>query len=183
MSSDYRFSEDKYILIGAISKAHGMKGEVKVYSYSGQPEAFSGYKSVTLVSHEGELSPLLQVKKTRPQGKMAIMLFESVEDRNRAEYVEGMGVLVDKNDMPEIAEEEFYWHQLIGKKVLDKDNKELGNVVDMFSNGAQDLMVIHSDGATKIYVPFIEEIVIKFEDEYIQIDPPEGLLDLNSDLD
>ncbi|MGL1930196.1 MAG: ribosome maturation factor RimM [Desulfotalea sp.] len=181
MSSDYNFPEEKYILIGAISKAHGMKGEVKVYSYSGQPESFCDYRNITLISQDGEFSPQLSIQKTRPQGKMAIMLLETVSDRNRAEDIEGMGILIEKKDLPPIDDDEFYWHQLIGKKVIDKDNKELGKVVDMFSNGAQDLMVISTPRTKDILVPVVDKIILKFDDEYVQIDPPQGLLDLNTE--
>ena len=144
MNSDFTYSQEDFILIGAVSKAHGMKGEVKIYCYSEQPDNFKEYRQVVLVDSKGKLSPHLKVKKSRAQGKVAITLLETITDRTRAEYVEGMGVLLPKEDLPDIEQDEYYWHQLIGKDVLDIDGKFLGTINNIFSNGAQDIMVLNT---------------------------------------
>ena len=133
MSIEYVYPEDKYILIGAVTKAHGMRGEVKILCFSGEPEQVSDYKSVVLISRKGALSPVLAIKKTRPQGKVAITLLETVLDRNGSEAIEGMGVLLNREDLPEVDDDEYYWHQLIGKPVVDTDGTLLGKIDNIFS--------------------------------------------------
>ncbi|CAG37531.1 related to 16S rRNA processing protein RimM [Desulfotalea psychrophila LSv54] len=110
---------------------------------------------------------------------MAITLFETIFDRNRAEHVEGRGVLVARDSLPEIDASEYYWHQLIGKEVVGLDGNSFGKVREMFSNGAQDIMVVSAPNGDEILIPIIADIVVETGEEYIVIDPPEGLINMN----
>lgn len=178
MSSDYTYSKEEYILIGVISKAHGMRGEVKIYCYSEQPDNFNNYRQVVLVDKKGNNSPHLTIRKSRPQGKMAIALLDTITDRNRAEYIEGMGVLLPKDQLPETEKNEYYWHQLIGKSVIDQEGKLLGTVKEIFSNGAQDVLVVKTT-QQEILIPIVADIVLETDHEKVVIDPPAGLLNMN----
>lgn len=179
MSFEYVYPKDKYILIGTITKAHGMRGEVKILCFSGEPEQLSDYENLVLVDRKASLSPVLAIKKTRPQGKIAITLLESISDRNRSEAIEGSGVLVDKNELPEIDEDEYYWHQLIGKSVVDTEGVLLGKIDSIFSNGAQDIMVLGKRRGHDVMIPIVADIVLDTDGEQVVIDPPAGLLDMN----
>lgn len=181
MSFNYTFSEETYVLIGSVSKAHGMKGEVKIYAYSEQPENISNYQKVFLIDRNGKISPQLKIEKSRPQGKMAITFLETINNRDRAEQIEGMGVLLLKEDLPDVAQDEYYWYQLIGKEVVDPTGNVLGHVKELFSNGAQDILVISTDD-NDMLIPLVEDIVLGTSDEQIVIDPPPGLIDLNKSV-
>lgn len=178
MSKDYPYSKDDFILIGVVNKAHGMKGEVKIYCYSEQPDNLAGYQQIVLVDKKGSYSPHLKIKKSRAHGKMAITLLETITDRNRAEYIEGMGVLLPKDDLPEIEKDEYYWHQLIGKAVVDPEGNSLGVIKEIFSNGAQDIMVV-TTATSEVLIPIVADIVLSTDQEQVLIDPPAGLLNMN----
>ncbi len=178
MSTDYTYSKEDFILIGAVSKAHGMKGEVKIYCFSEQPDNLNSYQNVVLVDQKGSCSPHLKVKKSRAHGKMAITLLDTITDRNRAESIEGMGVLLPKEDLPETKKDEYYWHQLIGKTVIDLEGKSLGLIEEVFSNGAQDIMVVKNT-VNEFFIPIVADIVLKTDQEQVLIDPPAGLIDMN----
>ena len=90
-----------------------------------------------------------------------------------------MGVLVTRDSLPEIDAGEYYWHQLIGKEVINLDGNSFGKVREMFSNGAQDVMVVSTPNNDEILIPIIADIVVETGEEYIVIDPPEGLIDMN----
>ncbi|MBW1635062.1 MAG: 16S rRNA processing protein RimM [Deltaproteobacteria bacterium] len=174
---NYSYPAEDFLLVGKIAKAHGMRGEVKIFPFSGQPENIAKYRELVLVGTRGELSPPLAVLSCRTQGKMVIATLDSISSRDEAEHVEGMGVLLARKDLPKLAENEFYWHQYIGKKVRDMKKETIGEIITVFSNGMQDIMVIDS-GSREILVPISKNIVVKETGDEIIIDPPPGLLEL-----
>ncbi len=179
MLNDYVFPTDTFLLIGKVTKAHGMKGEVKIIFFSGQPENMSQYQEVVLVDSRGNLTSALAVDRSRKQGKIGIVQLATITDRNKAEAVEGMGVLLERKFLPPLADNEFYWHQYISKIVLDLEGRVIGTVDNIFSNGAQDIMAIKS-GKDEILVPISRSIIVNDSGDKIIIDPPPGLLELNS---
>jgi len=180
MAEDFSYPVDEYILLGKIGKAHGLRGEVKIFSFSGQPENFRDYKEVVLVTMSGKLSSALVIEKIRVQGKMAVVQLASVNSRDRAEEIEGMGVLLAKNLLPEAAEDEYYWYQYQGKLVLAQDGSTIGRVESLFNNGAQDILVIKS-GEKEILIPITKNILVKETADELIVNPPPGLLDLTNE--
>jgi len=173
----YSYPDEDFLLLGKVAKAHGMRGQVKIFPFSGQPENIEGYRELVLVGSTGRLSPPLAVLSCRVQGKMVITTLASINSRDKAEHIEGMGVLLARKDLPEPAENEFYYHQYIGKRVRDIREQNIGKIRTVFSNGMQDIMVIDS-GSREILVPVSETIIIREAADEIIIDPPPGLLEL-----
>lgn len=179
MSSSYSFCGETYVLVGEVTKAQGLHGELRIHCYSGQPENFRSYKNLVLVGKTGEISAPFPLMALRVQGPAVIVRLREISDRNRAERYIGHGVLIDRKDLPPPKQGEFYWRDLEGRKVLATDGRELGTVVQLFSNGAQDIMVIN-DGEREYMVPVVEGIVVSIGQEEILIDPPPGLLEINA---
>lgn len=180
MTETFSFPTDRYILIGKVGKPQGLHGEVRMYPSSGQPEQLLSHHRFVLVSTAGRLSPSLQVTTCRVQGKAAIVGFESVMDRNQAEQLKGMGILLDKADFPK-GNEDAYWYQFVGLPVKTEEGRELGRVVNVFSNGAQDIMVIQ-DEEQEYLIPILDSIIVRRTDEEIIVAPPPGLLEINSGM-
>ncbi len=180
MAKDFFFPTADFLLLGKVSKAHGMQGEVKIFPYSGQPENIRTYHELVLVDTNGNLSPPLAVVNCRVQGKMAVTRLSSINNRDKAEEVEGMGVLLARKQLPELDENEFYWHQYIGKKVKTTAGEVIGKIAAVFPGGAQDIMVI-KNGTEEILVPILENIIVKDSNGEIVIDPPPGLVELYTD--
>ena len=171
------FPADKYILIGKVGKPHGLRGEVRLALYSGQPENLQSYRHLILAGADGRLSEPLRIISCRPQGKGAIVGFETITDRDGAQRLTGMGVILDKKELP--CGDDSYWFQLIGLPVKTADDRFLGRVEHIFSNGAQDILVIRED-SQEYMVPILDSIVVRVTAEEIVIAPPPGLLELNS---
>ncbi len=178
MSSTFSYSPETYVMIGEVIKAQGLRGELKIHCYSGQPENLKDYQCLVLVGKKGEVSPELPIQSSRKQGGSAIVLLKTISDRNTAEQCVGCGVLIARRDLPAPQNEEFYWLDIQGKKVRTTDDRELGEVTHLFSNGAQDVMVI-SDGQNEYMVPVVAGIVLSVTGEAILIEPPTGLLEIN----
>lgn len=179
MADEFCYSSDEYLLIGKIIEPHGLRGEIKIFSFSGQPENIQSYPKLVLVTSGGKLSPPCRVEKCRVQGKCVIVRLNSVSDRSEAESLSGMGVLINKDDLPQPGQDEFYLYQMEGLQVFTVQGRRLGVVANIFSNGAQELLVVQ-DGDTEYLIPVLDSIIIEQDSEKIVIDPPPGLLEINS---
>jgi len=182
MQHHFPFPEEKFLLIGTVIKAQGLKGEVSIHSFSGQPENLNTYDTLFLVDKGGNLSPKLSIKRFRVHKGKAVVLFDRVRDRSHAEQLAGMGVLLAREMLPPLAEDEFYWHQLIGLTVCTTAGEQVGILRHVFSNGAQDIMVVQ-DGDQEYLVPLSDGIIVSYDETQLIIDPPPGLLEINSGED
>ena len=176
----YTFPEDSYLLLGKVTKAQGLRGEVSIHAFSGEAEGLGRYDRFTLVDGKGVLSPELLVTGFRVHGNRAIFRFDKVVDRSFAEKLVGMGVLLKRELLPEPDQNEFYWHEMFGRSVTTADGTQLGVLKDLFSNGAQEIMVI-GDANSEYLVPATSGMIVEYSDSSIVIDPPSGLLTINSD--
>ena len=177
---DVKYPKDKYLLVGKTTKPHGLRGEVKIYCYSGQPENFLEYKELTLCDLKGELTGPIAVTKSRVQGKTAVVKFASIGDRTAAESIEGYGVLLLKEHLPETAPGEYYWHQYEGKQLVEKDGTFIGTVKKIFNSGAQDILVVQTKN-DEVLIPVIDNFIVEEDDARIVVELPPGLLEINVD--
>lgn len=181
MADGFSFS-DEYILVGKVAKPHGLRGEFKVQTYSGDAETILQYSRFFLVDTQGYLTPSLPIQRSRIQGRTVIIKLEGVDDRSAAESIQGKGVLVSKNDLPVLAEDEFYWYQMIDLPVFTADDQCVGTISSIFSNGAQDIMVIKSEHR-ELLVPIIDSIIKEHTEKGVVITPPPGLLEIQKGAD
>lgn len=181
MADVFPFPDDMFVLIGKVAKPHGLRGEIKLHAFSDKPETLLQYSQVVLVDNSGQLSPALNIEKSRLQGKMVVFKLETINDRDGAEAIQGKGVLLDSKDLPVVGEDEYYWYQLYDVPVYTKAGRELGRVSNIFSNGAQDIMVV-KDRHQEYLIPILDTIIKEHSKERIVIDPPPGLLEMNAGI-
>ncbi|MCB2183850.1 MAG: ribosome maturation factor RimM [Desulfobulbaceae bacterium] len=169
------------VAIGKITKPHGIKGELKVFPYSGSAENFAFYTRFFLFCSGEENGRWFDIHKVRSQGRFAVVSLEGVKDRNASESLTGCEVWVARHEMPELPEDEFYWQDLLGLDVLTVDGEQLGKVSDLLSTGAHDILVVKGAGR-EYMIPALDEFVVEIDEESgtIQVDLPDGLLEMNS---
>lgn len=180
-----------YVVVGKVTQAHGIKGEVKIFPYSGWPDDFDFYQDVVLSSEvalgddqrlddTSGSGKIYIIEQNRSQGKVAIVRLEGVTSRNDAEPLCGLNVLVKKDKLPPIESGEYYWHDLEGMQVITDDGRKIGKVVSLMATGAHDILVV-SDKGREYLIPAKEEFVanIDMDAGSIVIMPPPGLLELN----
>lgn len=173
----FSYPEEAYLLIGEVIKAQGLRGELKLACYSGQPENLSRYRRLALVG--GNAAPrMFALEGSRAKDKAAIVRLQGVADRDQAEFFVGYGVLVPREDLPPPGDGEFYWQDLIGRRVEDTAGRAIGTVSQLFSNGSHDTMVI-VDAGREFLVPAVSGILVAIREDAIIIDPPPGLLEIN----
>jgi 16S rRNA processing protein RimM len=169
-----------HVLIGKIIKSHGLKGEVKVFPFSGCPENFNKYPAVILADPDSGISRPYTVSRSRVQSDFVILLLEGVANRDDADTLAGQQLWIGKGDFPKLAPGEYYWFELEGMRVITEDGRDLGIVTSIFNNRAQDVLVV-TGGEREFLIPVTEEVVRRQDDKkrILVVAPMPGLLDLD----
>ncbi len=146
--------DDKRILLGRIVGAHGIRGDVLIRTYTGDPEAIGSYGSVA----GGERNFKVKVVRVTPKGVVARL--SGVTDRNAAEAIVGTDLVVERAQFPAAGEDEFYHVDLIGLTAVAPDGGEIGRVVGVYNFGAGDLLDVAFGGSKRTeLIPFKEPFV------------------------
>ena len=165
---------DKNVFVGKVSSPHGIKGWVKVISYTDPLENILSYKEWFIINKEGK--KLFSIEDFRNQGKKIIVKLDGIQDRNSAEDLKNKEILVSRIELPKLEKNTYYWNDLLDLPVLDKKGKQIGKVDSLFETGSNDVLVIVNENKERLLVPFIMEEVIRKVDlvkEFISIDWPE----------
>ena len=173
----------KHLVVGHLNKAHGTKGEVFIWPLTGHPEStFAPGVVLYLGDAEGDLPrerPTLRIATSRPYRRGFLVGFEGVPDRTGSEALCDRYVLRDIEDVPELAEGEVFYHDLLGMEVVTVNGESLGEVTEVYELRPADLLEIQGPGKS-LLIPYISQMVksVSIEDNRIVLDPPEGLLDV-----
>lgn len=165
---------DKKILVGKISNPHGIKGWVKVISFTDPIENILSYKKWIISDEEREKTYSLE--DSRVQGNKIVIKLENINNRNDADLLKNSVIHVNRSDLPELDENSYYWEDLVDFNVIDIKGNPVGKVDSLFRTGSNDVLVIIDETRERLLVPFIMEEVIKYVDlakEIISIDWPE----------
>lgn len=144
------------VVMGRIVAAHGIKGWVKVQTYTEYLDSLLDYDT-WYVGNDQAWCPL-QVLEADVHGKVLVARLEDIADRTTAEKYKGQLIAVPRAELPEEEEGEYYWSDLIGLKVLNLGGEELGRIETLLETGANDVLVV-KDGQDELLIPFIERVV------------------------
>tara|TARA_R110002072_G_C7953970_1_gene533414 strand:+ start:1541 stop:2068 length:528 start_codon:yes stop_codon:yes gene_type:complete len=134
------------LVVGAINGVYGIKGWVKVFSYTSPLEQILTYQPWVL--YKGAKKKVLKVAEGKLHGKGIIVLPEAFETRNDAESLIGYEIRIDRALLPDLPEGEFYWHELQGMTVINEAEEILGEVKEILETGANDVLVVQSNKAS-----------------------------------
>ena len=155
------------IRLGSINGTHGLKGWVKVFSYTDPLEAILDYSPWILRKDGAERE--ITIKDGQVSGKRLIVQFEGVENRDQAEDLIGYEIHFNADAMPDLKEGELYWFQLEGLSVENSSGETLGKIAHMLETGANDVMVVEptDDSIDKHQrlIPYLEGDVVKQVDQ------------------
>ncbi|SHM32539.1 ribosome maturation factor RimM [Cryptosporangium aurantiacum] len=166
------------LVVGRIGRAHGIRGDVLVEVRTDEPDERFAAGSV-LVTDPADAGPLTVADARWHSGKLVVR-FEGVQDRNGAEKIRGLNLVVDSEDLPPSDDpDEFHDYELVGLTAVGTDGAEFGSVVDVIHSAAGEILVLSFDGSERL-VPFVREIVptVDVPGGRVVIVPPEGLFDL-----
>ena len=170
------------LMVGRVVKAHGISGEVVVEVRTDDPDSrFAEGSSLRGKPRGGGPDRCFTVESAREHGGRLLVRFDGVADRDAADALRGVVFVVDSDELPLIEDpDEFYDHQLEGLQVRTIAGRDVGTVAEVLHTPAGELLSVRAAAGAEVLVPFVSAIVtsVSLPDRTIEIDPPEGLLDL-----
>ncbi|MDR1620901.1 MAG: ribosome maturation factor RimM [Synergistaceae bacterium] len=153
------FDNGGKVAVGYIAAAHGVKGEVRVVPLTDFPERFWRMDSLDLYA-DGVFVRTLRVGHVRAhESKGELIVQSDVSDRNEAEKLAGLSILISPEERVALPEGVFWVDDLIGLRVADAESGVLGVVEDFISSGGSEVYVVRDDGGKLHYIPAVEEFV------------------------
>ena len=151
--------------MGHISGLFGVKGWVKIFSYTSPREQIVAYKHWYLKRKQkaGEFE-LIRVEDGRTHKEGVIAKLNEIDDRDSAAALLETEIWVDENELPDLEEGEYYWYQLTGLQVTNLEQENLGTVTGLMETGANDVLLVRAPDNEEILIPYIREQVIKSVD-------------------
>lgn len=165
-----------FLEVGKIINTHGLRGEVKVVTWTDYPEDFENIGYVIIKRHGSEEQ--LDIKNVKYQKNNIIVKFAQIDSIEEAEKYKNAVLLASRDALGELPENVYYIADLIDSEVFDASGK-IGVLADIFSTGSNDVYDIKRDGKKNLLVPIIDGVLqqVDVENKKITIKIPEGLED------
>jgi len=154
-----------YVELGKLVGVWGVKGWVKLHSYTRNRADISQYKTWYLQAPRSKAEPTpIKVLNCREQGQGIVAELDGVTDRDQAMAMSGQLIFVKQSDLPKLPKGEFYWQQLIGLKVKNESG-EIAQVKSILETGANDVLVCKNieDGKGDVLIPYTDETVLEID--------------------
>lgn len=162
--------------VGVITSPHGVQGEVKVFPTTDDPRRFKHLKKVILTL--GTEERRAEIERVKFLKQMVILKLREVDSRDEAEKLRQCSLYVPREEAVSLEKDEYFIADLLGMKVLDEEEKELGLLQDVLQTGANDVYVIRMTDGRELLLPAIRECVleVRVEEGYMKVHVLEGLL-------
>jgi 16S rRNA processing protein RimM len=168
-ASDAEFPADA-IEVGRVLDAWGVKGWIRVQPYAKDPQALFSSRRWFLRPAEHQpgrparqpavpLPPLLRIAEAREHGDDVIAAVRDIGDRTAAEALRGARIFVPRSSFPTAGSDEFYWVDLIGADVLNREGLRLGKVAGLIDNGAHSVLQVRDGEAPERLIPFVAAFI------------------------
>lgn len=154
---------ESYLRVGVIASTHGLKGEVKVFPTTDNPERFRDLKQVILDT--GDEYKSLHVAGVKFFKNQVILKFREFQDINEIEQYKGKDLLVTRDQAVPLEENENFITDLIDMEVYTDEDKRLGILRDVLQTGANDVYVVETEERKEVLLPAIPSCILKVDVE------------------
>jgi 16S rRNA processing protein RimM len=168
----------KWFNVGKIVNTQGIKGEVRVVALTDFPDERFAKGNTLFIEHENMKNKLeVKVASHRKHKNFDLIAFEGHASINEVEKFKGGMLKVPEEQLVDLTEHEFYYHEIIGCHVQTIDGEQLGEVKEILSPGANDVWVVKRKGKTDLLLPYIEDVIkdVDVENKKIIVELMEGL--------
>ena len=145
---------EQFFQVGVITSTHGIRGEVKVFPTTSDPERFRKLKHVILASDKEQIS--LEIQGVRFSKQFVIVRFKGIDDINEVEPYKGRQLLVAREDAVKLEQDEYYIADLLGMDVVTDDG-EKGVLKDVIETGANEVYVVQFETSGEVLIPAIRD--------------------------
>ena len=159
--------QNNRIVMGKLGSTYGIRGWLKVFSYTDNAESIFDY-SPWYLNQKGKWVEY-KVESWKRHGQGYVCKLAGLDVREDAQLMTNFEIAIDPASLPELSEDEFYWRELFGMQVFTTKGYDLGEVTDLLETGSNDVLVIKANlkdafGQKERLVPYLEEQVIKTVD-------------------
>jgi 16S rRNA processing protein RimM len=170
--------ENKPVVAGKLGAPYGIKGWLKVHSFTDDPEGIFDF-SPWLIGQQGNWQAI-EVTDWRRHNKSFIAKLANVEDRDQANLLTNYEIAIYESQLPDLPEGEFYWRDLIGLSVVTDKGYDLGKVDDLMETGSNDVLVVKANakdafGQGERLIPYLTDTVV------LNVDLNEGIITVDWD--
>jgi 16S rRNA processing protein RimM len=156
--------QNERIVMGKLGSTYGIRGWLKVFSYTDNAESIFDY-SPWYLNQKGEWVEY-KVESWKRHGQGYVCKLAGLDVREDAQLMTNFEIAIDPASLPELSEDEFYWRELFGMQVFTTKGYNLGEVTDLLETGSNDVLVIKANlkdafGQKERLIPYLEEQVIK----------------------
>jgi 16S rRNA processing protein RimM len=158
------------VIMGRIAAAQGIRGWVKIQTYTEHIDSLLEYRS-WWIGHEQGPWREVEVQQCEVQNKTLAALLPGCPDRNAAEKLKGLLVAVPRSSLPRQSGDEYYWSDLIGLAVENEKGMRLGTVANLLETGANQVLSVKGDGG-EILIPFVATAIkqVDLQNRLIKVD-------------
>lgn len=171
---------ENWYTVGIIVNTHGIKGDLKVLSKTDFPQRFAPGSVLMMVAEDENESMPVTIASSRAHKSMYIVKLKGFGSINEVEQYKGWTLKVSEEQQGELEEGQYYYHEIIGCRVVTEDGEELGAISEILSPGANDVWVVERPkGAGKpILLPVIDEVVrsVDVKGKNVTVSLMEGLI-------
>ena len=157
--------EPVYLSVGLLRRPHGLRGEILMEVYTDFPQRLSPGTKL----YVGEQHTPLTIASVRGHNDGLLVGFRGIKNADDAGKYRSLVVFVRAEDRPPLPEGEFYHHQVIGLRVVNETDEELGTLAEILITGANEVYIVKRPDGRELLIPAIEDVILK-------IDPQAGLV-------
>ncbi|MBI9048261.1 MAG: 16S rRNA processing protein RimM [Anaerolineaceae bacterium] len=150
--------EPVFLRIGKLRRAHGLKGEILMQVTTHFPERIIPGKKVYIGDHH----QVVMIERLRWANKNILLKLEDVNSPDEIVPYRNQPVFIDAVELPVLPEGEYYHHQLLGLRIVDEDDHELGVLTDILETGANDVYVVKTEENKELLLPVIFDVVLNY---------------------
>lgn len=159
------------IVVGKLGATYGIKGWLKVFSYTENAESIFSYQPWQIKT-KGQWQNV-QVEAWKRHGQGLVVKLDGIDVREDAQLLTNAEIAISPDQLPELPNEEIYWRDLYGMSVVSLDGYDMGVIVDILETGSNDVLVVKANakdafGQKERLIPFLDEQVIKSIDRTAQ---------------
>lgn len=170
---------DDWLVLGKLTSPYGVKGWIKVYSYTDPMENIATYRPLWMV-HNGKRSQL-EVLEIKKHGKGLVMSLKDCTAREQAALLNGAELVVPRDDLKPLEPGDYYWSQLIGLQVITTADEHLGTVYNLLETGSNDVLKVRGTSDSidqkERLIPYLPDSVV------LDIDLASGTMRVDWDAD
>ncbi|MBQ7677775.1 MAG: 16S rRNA processing protein RimM [Lachnospiraceae bacterium] len=168
--------DERYLRVGVLTKTHGLNGALKVFPTTDEPEVFAPGAAAQIAAKSGSIPVTIEtVSRFKNQ---FIIRFKEFGDINDVEIFKGCDLMMDRQLLPELRENEFFVSDLVDMDVVEEDGRHLGTIREVLQTGANDVYVVATEGKD-ILIPAIRDCIrfVSVEDNKMTVHLLPGLVE------